>query len=94
MEKLNKNELVEIVAEKGHLSKRDARVAMDLVFDLMEEALLEGKEVNITNFGTFVPNVRKQREGTDPKTHKIITIKERRSISFKMSKALKAKIVK
>ena len=94
MQKINKKDLVEVVAEEGHLSKKDARVAVDLCFGLIEKALLEGQEVNITNFGVFTPKTRQSRDGTHPKQHTRITIAESRSVSFRLSKALKEKLNK
>lgn len=94
MQKLNKRDLVELVSEKAHVSKKDADSAIEVAFDLIEKALLEGREVNITNFGVFTPKTRKQRDGTDPKKHTRITIRESRTIAFRLSKALKAKINK
>ena len=92
MQKLNKSDLVEAVSEKSHISKKDAENAIDATFDLIEKALLRGEEVNITNFGTFTPKNRQQRDGTDPKTHMRIVIKQARIVSFKLSKAFKAKL--
>ena len=94
MQKLNKRDLIEQVAEKAHLSKKDAENALDVCFDLMEKALLDGREVNITNFGAFSPKTRQEREGTDPKEHTRIIIKKSRAISFRVSKSLKAKLNK
>lgn len=92
MKKLNRKDLVELVSEEGHLSKKEARTAVDIVFDHIAEALVNGQEVNITNFGVFSPKVRKQREGTDPKSHKRIVIKKKRSVTFRLSKQLKGDI--
>ena len=92
MKKLNKKDLVELVSEEGHLSKKEARTAVDIVFDHIAEALTNGQEVNITNFGVFSPKVRKQRDGTNPKSHKRIVIKQKRSVTFRLSKQLKADI--
>ena len=94
MRKLNKSDLVEMVAEKAHLSKREARLAIDTCCDLIIEALLRGEEVNITNFGVFQPKVRKSRAGTHPKKHTPLTIEETKSISFRVAKDLKEKINK
>ena len=94
MKKVKKSDLVELVAEKAHLSKRDARAALDLCFDLMIEALLKGEEVNITNFGTFQPKVRQSRKGTHPKKHTPLTIEETRTVSFKLAKDFKEKVNK
>lgn len=94
MKKFNKRDLVQIVADEGHFSKKDARLAIDLCFDLIEKALLEGQEVNITNFGVFTPKKRQSRDGTHPKKHTRITIAESHSVSFRLSKALKAELNK
>jgi len=94
MKKFNRKDLVEIVAEEGHFSKKEAREAIDLVFDLIKKSLLEGKEVNITNFGVFTPKVHQPRNGTHPKSHNIIKIDETRSVSFRLSKNLKHKMNK
>ena len=92
MTKLNRKDLVEIVSEEAHLSKKDARIAIDIVFNNIEAALLQGQDVNITNFGVFTPIKRQQRDGTDPKTHKRIVIKETNTVSFKPCKYLKGKL--
>ncbi len=92
MDKLNKNELIEIVAEKAFLSKRDAREALDVAFDEIQKALLDNREVNITNFGSFVPITRQARIGTDPKTHQKIQLKEKKSVAFRACKTFKEKL--
>ena len=66
MQKINRKDLVEVVAEEGHLSKKDSRVAIDLVFGLIEKAILAGQEVNVTNFGVFTP---KTKQGRDEKIY-------------------------
>ena len=92
MDKLNKNDLIEMVAEKAKLSKRDAREAIECALDLIEQALIDGIEVNLTNFGVFEPKVRKGRIGTHPKEHTKIDIKKTKTVTFRLSKSLKARI--
>ena len=92
MKKLNKRDLIEMVAEKAHLSKKDSRDALETAFKLIEQALLKGEEVNITNFGVFTPKTRASRDGTHPKKHTRIKIEESRSITFRLSKSLKEKL--
>ena len=94
MEKINKSDLIEMVSEKAHLTKRDAKMAIDSCFDLIVKALLNGEEVNITNFGTFQPKVKKSREGTHPKKHTPLIIEETTTISFKPARDLKEKMNK
>lgn len=94
MNKLNKRDLVEQVAEVAHLSKKDAEAALDVAFEAIEAAVLKGEEVNISNFGVFAPKARKSRQGTHPKAHTRITIKASKTVVFRPSKSLKAKLNK
>lgn len=92
MKKVNRRDLVEAVCEQAHLSKKDARKALDITFGLIESCILKGEEVNVTNFGVFVPKTRQARDGTHPKNHKRIVIKEAKTVTFRLSKALKSKL--
>ncbi len=94
MKKLNKRDLIELVAEEASLSKKDARDAVETTFELIEKALLEGTEVTITNFGVFTPKTREARDGTHPRKHTRIQIAPKRSVSFRLSKNLKADLNK
>lgn len=92
MEKLNKNEIIDLVAEKAHLSKADAKAAVDTTFDLISEALLNGECVNIKNFCVFEPKTKAGRKGTHPKEHTIIEIKPKRTVTVHLAKEFKAKL--
>lgn len=92
MKKLNRRDLVELVANEKNLSKKEARELIDVTFNFIEKAILNGEEVNITNFGCFIPKQRKAREGTHPKAHNRIVIKSARTVNFKLSKNLKDKL--
>lgn len=92
MKKLNKNDIIEIVSEKTMISKKDVREVVETALELVEEALLQNKEVNLTNFGVFTPKERIGRVGTHPKSHNIIEIEPTKVITFRMSKSLKAKL--
>lgn len=65
---------------------------MDTLFSVMEKTLVKGDEVSIINFGTFMQRKRGERIGTHPFSHEKITIKESRSIAFKLSNSLKDKL--
>ncbi len=62
MQKINRRDIIDEVSERAHISKKDSENAMRCIIDIVEKSLLEGKEVNITNFGTFVPKCRKKRD--------------------------------
>lgn len=86
---MNKAELVIAVADKAEVSKKEAELVVDAVFDEMTKALVGGKEVKISGFGIFVPKKRAAREGTNPSTQAKITIPASKTVTFKVSKSLK-----
>ena len=92
MKKVNKNELIEMVSEKEHLSKKDTKAAIDRAFELIREALLNGQEVVITNFGSFVIKERQPRKGTHPRNHTPLVIEGGKTIVYKPAVELKEKI--
>lgn len=92
MKKLNKNEIIDLVSEREHLSKVDAKAAVDATFDLIQEALLKGESVNIKNFCVLEPKTKAGRKGTDPKSHALIDIKPKRTVSISLAKVFKNKM--
>lgn len=89
---MNKAELVEAVAEKAELSKRDAEAAVDAVFEVIEGAVVKGEEVKLSGFGIFSKKARAAREGTNPSNQKKIKIPASNTVAFKVSKAFKEKL--
>ncbi|MCD8027609.1 MAG: HU family DNA-binding protein [Erysipelotrichaceae bacterium] len=86
---MNKKELIETVAQKKDLTKKEAESLVDAVFDTMTESLLSGDKVLISGFGTFKVNDRKARKGVSPKTKEPMIIPASRTVSFKPSNRLK-----
>ena len=83
-----------MVAEEAHLSKVDAKAAVDTTFDLVMEALLKGESVNIKNFCVFEPKTKAGRKGTHPKKHTEIQIKPKKTVILHLAKEYKAKLNK
>ena len=94
MNKLNKNEIIDLVAEQAHLSKVDAKAAVDTTFELVMDALLKGESVNIKNFCVFEPKTKAGRKGTHPKKHTEIEIKPKKTVTVHLAKEFKAKLNK
>ena len=94
MEKINKKEIVDAMSESAFISKKDASAAFDAAVQLIEKTLLEGREVNIGNFGVLTPKSRETRVGTHPKSHERIEIKGCRTVSLRLSKTFKAELNK
>ncbi len=89
---MNKAELIELVATKSQVAKRDADAVVEAVFEAISDALAKGETVKISGFGIFEKKERAAREGTNPSTGAKITIPASNSVGFKVSKTLKEKI--
>ncbi len=89
---MNKAELIQAVAVKANLNRRDAEAAIEAVLELIEESLIKGEEVKLSGFGNFSKKVRAARVGTNPASGEKIQIPASNSIAFKPSKGLKEKL--
>ena len=86
---MNKTELVNAVAEKAALSKKDAEKVINATVDAITAALVAGDKVQLVGFGAFEVKTRAARQGRNPRTKETITIPASKSPVFKAGKALK-----
>jgi DNA-binding protein HU-beta len=86
---MNKTDLINTVAEKSDLSKKDATNAVDAVFDSIMDSLKQGDKVQLIGFGNFEVRERAARKGRNPQTGKEIEIPASKVPAFKAGKALK-----
>lgn len=56
---MTKNDLVEIVARKAHLTKKAAGEAVETFLNEVQRALVKGEKVILSGFGTFDVDQRK-----------------------------------
>ena len=89
---MNKTELINAVAAKAEISKKDAEKALAAVFGSIEDALKAGDKVQLIGFGTFEVKERAARTGHNPKTGEAIEIAAAKIPSFKAGAALKTAI--
>ncbi len=86
---MNKQELINAVAEKAGLSKKDTEAAVNAVINTITDALAEGDTVKIVGFGNFEVKTRAARQGRNPSTNEPIEIPACKAPVFKAAKALK-----
>lgn len=67
MAKYKKSDLVNHLAEKLALSKRQAEDIVGGMLDYITDLLKKGDELTFTGFGTFLTRQRKGRMGINPK---------------------------
>jgi DNA-binding protein HU-beta len=86
---VNKADLVNKVAEKSGLKKKEAEMAVNSVFECIEDALREGDKVQVIGFGTFETRSRSARSGRNPQTGETIEIPAATIPAFKPGNKLK-----
>ncbi len=86
---MNKNELIDTVADATGLSKADAARAVDAFTGAVSNALKAGDSVALVGFGTFEVRSRSARTGRNPQTGGTIDIPASKAPAFKPGKALK-----
>lgn len=86
---MNKGELVDKVAEKASVSKKQADEILTAAIDSIMEAVAGGEKVTLVGFGTFEPRQRQEREGRNPKTGETMTIPASTVPAFSAGKGFK-----
>ncbi|MGD2006890.1 MAG: HU family DNA-binding protein [Cellvibrionales bacterium] len=86
---MNKNELIDAIAEEADLSKASAGRALDAALGAITEALKKQDTVSLVGFGTFSVKHRAAREGRNPRSGETIQIAASNAPGFKAGKALK-----
>ena len=89
---MNKTQLIEVVAAKTGLKKKEADAAVAAVFGAIEEALAAGEKVQLIGFGTFEVKERAERIGRNPATGAEIKIAACKYPAFSAGAKLKDKV--
>lgn len=86
---MNKKELIDTVSQQRNITRKEAELLVDTVFDTITDSVVSGDKVLISGFGTFRVNNRKARKGISPKTQKEMIIPASKTVTFKPSNRLK-----
>jgi DNA-binding protein HU-beta len=89
---MNKGELVDAIAAKADVTKKDADAIVSAALDTIVGAVSEGNKVTLVGFGSFEKRDRKEREGRNPKTGEAITIAATSVPAFSAGKQFKEKV--
>ncbi|XOU94384.1 MAG: HU family DNA-binding protein [Candidatus Kerfeldbacteria bacterium] len=87
---MNKAELINNIAEKIGISKKQSEDMLESMLEIITNSLKEGQEVTLTGFGTFSAKERSARAGVNPqKPSERIQIPAVTVPKFKAGKSLK-----
>jgi integration host factor subunit alpha len=78
--------------ERFGLTTADAAKLVDVIFDEIREALINGEDVKFAGFGTFKILTKSARMGRNPKTGAPAVISARRVATFRPSNEFRARV--
>ena len=89
---LTRQDISEALFRNVGLSKHECAHMLETVLDQISNALIDGKSVKLSSFGTFSPRQKRERIGRNPKTLQEFKIKSRQKLTFKPSDEVKQNI--
>ena len=89
---MNKGELIDAIASKANVTKKEADAIVSAAIDSIMEAVSSGDKVTLVGFGSFEPRKRQAREGRNPKTGETMTIPETVVPTISAGKLFKEKV--
>ncbi|MEH1869003.1 MAG: HU family DNA-binding protein [Nostoc sp.] len=89
---MNKSELVDAVAAKTNITKKQADEVISAFLSVVTEAVANGEKVTLIGFGSFERRERSEREGRNPKTNEPMTIPATKVPAFSAGKQFKEKV--
>ena len=88
-----KSELIaNIAAKMTHLPEKQVTDSINHILELMSEALINGKRIEIRGFGSFSLHYRPPRNAHNPKTGEKVITDAKYSPHFKPGKELRERV--
>lgn len=91
---MNKQELIDQVARKARLTKRDARTAVDAALGLIVDGVRKGDKVTLTGFGTFEAYRQKASRRFNPQTRRPMQVPAKTVPKFRAGKGFREALSK
>ncbi|MBW4458511.1 MAG: HU family DNA-binding protein [Nostoc indistinguendum CM1-VF10] len=89
---MNKGEVVDAVAAKAKITKKQADQVISAFLEVVTEAVANGEKITLVGFGSFERRERSEHEGRNPKTNEPMTIPATRVPAFSPGKQFKEKV--
>lgn len=89
---IKKKEFIERMAKKGGITRKSARLGLELFIDTLTDCMREDETVMLARFGRFEAKTLKEKQGRNPQTGKGCFIPEHKKIKFHTSGLLDEKV--
>jgi DNA-binding protein HU-alpha len=86
---MTRTELIEALAGKTGMDKREVKSFLEALTSLVEGAIRQGDEVPLKGLGKFRVQHRKARTGRNPITGEAIQIPAKTVVKFSLARSLK-----
>jgi len=94
MSNLTKRDLVSRISKETGLIQQEVFDVVQKMLDYITEALAEGKDVELRNFGVFEVKLTKPRVGRNPKKpEEDVVIPARATVKFKSGKVMRQRVL-
>jgi integration host factor subunit alpha len=92
MAALTKADLSEHLNDVVGLNKRESKELVELLFEELRTALIEGDPVRLSGFGNFELRDKNERPGRNPKTGEEVPVSARRVVTFRAGQKLRSQV--
>jgi len=89
---LTKARIVEAVVETNGYTQQKAHETIEILLELIKQALESGDDVLISGFGKFCVKKKSERRGRNPATGTDMMLRSRKVVTFQCSGKLREKI--
>ena len=88
---MSRPKLIKYLKSKNpNLNKSELEAVVDLFCESLSNALLENKNIELRDFGTFfIKRIKEKYSARNPKTGELIYVPAKNKVRFKSSKRLK-----
>lgn len=94
MANLTKRDLVMRISRETGMVQQDVFDVIQKTLDYVTDALAQGQDVELRNFGVFEVRLTKSRVGRNPhKPHMDVVIPERATVKFKSGKVMRQRVM-
>ena len=91
---LTKQDIIRTLADRYRLAYADTQRVVQGTFDMIIDALIQGKTVELRNFGVFETVERKARVARNPRARVELSIPARRVVRFRQGKIMEEEITR
>lgn len=89
---MKKIDLIAVVSNKAHLTKKASKEAVETFINEVEKALSKGEKVVLSGFGTFKSVLVKDKAVINPKTKLKQIVKSHRAARFTPGRSLRKSV--